>query len=87
MLSLPLGQEKPKGLFAKAQEGKGEFLKEFRERAYPKPFDAKVELEGALELLEDYFSTDLRSYVPHINKPYPLTSWHRGPYRSSQRCP
>jgi pimeloyl-[acyl-carrier protein] methyl ester esterase len=28
-----------------------------------------VELEGALELLEDYFSTDLRSYVPHINKP------------------
>jgi len=26
-------------------------------------------LEGALELLEDYFSTDLRSYVPHINKP------------------
>jgi pimeloyl-[acyl-carrier protein] methyl ester esterase len=46
-----------------------EFLKEFRERAYPKPFYAKVELEGALELLEDYFSIDLRSYVPHINKP------------------
>lgn len=28
-----------------------------------------MEPEGALELLEDYFSADLRSYVPHINKP------------------
>ena len=28
-----------------------------------------MELEGALELLEDYFSADLRSYVPNIKKP------------------
>jgi pimeloyl-[acyl-carrier protein] methyl ester esterase len=58
-----------KGFLLRLRKEKEEFLKEFRERAYPKPFDAKVELEGALELLEDYFSTDLRSYIPHINRP------------------
>jgi pimeloyl-[acyl-carrier protein] methyl ester esterase len=58
-----------KGFLLRLRKEREEFLKEFRRRAYPKPFDAKVELEGALELLEDYFSTDLRSYIPHINKP------------------
>ncbi len=58
-----------KGFLLRLRKEREEFLKEFRKRAYPKPFDAKVELEGALELLEDYFSTDLRSYIPHINKP------------------
>jgi pimeloyl-[acyl-carrier protein] methyl ester esterase len=58
-----------KGFLLRLRKEREEFLKEFRERAYPKPFDAEVELEGALELLEDYFSADLRSYVPNIKKP------------------
>jgi len=58
-----------KGFLLRLRKEREEFLKEFRKRAYPKPFDARVELDGALELLEDYFSTDLRSYIPYINKP------------------
>jgi len=68
MLFLPLGKNL-KGFLLRLRKEREEFLKEFRKRAYPKSFDAKVELEEALELLEDYFSTDLRSYIPHINKP------------------
>jgi pimeloyl-[acyl-carrier protein] methyl ester esterase len=58
-----------KGFLLRLRKEREEFLKEFRKRAYPKPFDAEVELEGALELLEDYLSADLRSYVPNIKKP------------------
>jgi hypothetical protein len=36
MLSLPLGQEKPKGLFAKAQEGKGGVFKGVQKEGIPK---------------------------------------------------
>jgi pimeloyl-[acyl-carrier protein] methyl ester esterase len=68
-----------KGFLLRLRKEREEFLKEFRERAYPKPFDVRVELEGALGLLEDYFSTDLRSYIPHINKPILLLHGTKDP--------
>ncbi len=58
-----------KGFLLRLRREREAFLKDFRRRAYPKPFEEELVFDGALELLEDYFSMDLRSHIPFIKKP------------------
>ena len=58
-------------LFRLRREREG-FLKEFRSRAYPKLFEDFIDIDKSAKLLEDYFLTDIRSYVPYIKTPITL---------------
>lgn len=50
-------------------EKEGEkFLKEFRNLAYPKPFEDSINLEGAKILLKDYMKLDIRPILPYISQ-------------------
>ncbi len=50
-------------------EREGEnFLKEFRNLAYPHPFEDHIDLQGAKRLLKDYMELDIRDILPHITQ-------------------
>jgi len=55
-----------RGFLFRLHKEKEKFLGEFRSRAYPKPFEDNLDLENGAKLLEDYFLTDLRSYLPYL---------------------
>ncbi len=54
-------------------EKEGEnFVREFRQMAYPKAFEDGLHMEGAKRMLKDYMSLDIRGIVPHIRQPVVL---------------
>ena len=61
-----------RGFLLRLRKERENFLKEFRSRAYPKPFYDFLDIDKSAKLLEDYFLTDIRSYIPHIKIPITL---------------
>ncbi|MFN7017618.1 MAG: hypothetical protein ACK4P5_10765, partial [Fimbriimonadales bacterium] len=56
---LGVGTYNPQSRFPVRLEKEGaKFLKEFRNLAYPKPFEDSINLEGAKILLKDYMKLD-----------------------------
>ncbi|WP_448583899.1 alpha/beta fold hydrolase [Thermocrinis sp.] len=61
-----------RGFLLRLRREKEKFLEEFRSRAYPKSFNDFIDIGKSAKLLEDYFLTDVRSYVPYIKTPITL---------------
>ncbi len=57
-----------RGFLVRLEKEGEKFLKEFRTLAYPRPFEDRIDLQGAKRLLKDYMELDIRHLLPHIKQ-------------------